>query len=317
MVRSTCGTVTLVLATCLGPIALAVLAVSFSTDYWLEFTVDASKLGTFKRDGTNARYTFTRNRGIFRECYYGNSTDVVFKNKDYVVDNNCFHVDYKLPETTTKDYSFDYYTRIHLMRCHMAFYIVALVFFLISYIFGAVVCCWRRSKWAYCAGFCAYFAAFCTAAAIAFFHGAEYLERNKITDDPEFYQNWDPAIKIATTRDYRWSYILGWIGMGLAAISATFYAIAGCYIGAERYEDKDILEKRRGREYGYPAYDNRAYPMELAYPDPYGYPPPPHSRGPYPSPPYIGPYLYDMDTRRPLPAIGYGNENIPYWTWSG
>ena len=104
--------------------------------------------------------------------------------------------------------------------------------------------------------------------------------------------------------------------MGVAALTATFYAIAGCYIGSERYEDKEYLEKRRGREYGYPAYENRAFPMELAYDDPNFYPPQP--RGPYPSLPYHpGPYVYDMDTRRPMPAIGYGNENVPYWTWSG
>lgn len=32
--------------------------------------------------------------------------------------------------------------------------------------------------------------AFATAAAIAFFHGAEYLERNKIEDNNEFYSKW-------------------------------------------------------------------------------------------------------------------------------
>lgn len=32
--------------------------------------------------------------------------------------------------------------------------------------------------------------AFATAAAIAFFHGAEYLERNKIEDTNEFYSRW-------------------------------------------------------------------------------------------------------------------------------
>ncbi|XP_071131475.1 uncharacterized protein [Mytilus edulis] len=319
MRRSSCGTFSLVLATCLGPVAIALLAVSFATDYWIEFTVDRNRLGaSLKTDATRARYTFTRNRGIFRECYYGNDTDLIFRNADGIVDSNCFHISYKFPETTNVDYSADFSTRIHLMRCHMAFFIMALVFFLISYVFGAVVCCWRRSKWAYCAGFCAYFSAFCTAAAIAFFHGAEYLERNKIRDEPQFYQAWDPSIKTATVRDYRWSYILGWVGMGVAALTATLYAVAGCYIGSERYEDKDYLEKRRGREYGYQAYDNRAFPMELAYPDPYAYPPP-HRAGPYPGPPYYpGPYVYDMDTRRPLPAVGYGGEQgAPYWTWSG
>lgn len=41
------------------------------------------------------------------------------------------------------------------------------------------------------AEFCFFlFTAFATAAAIAFFHGAEYLERNKIEDSTLFYSKW-------------------------------------------------------------------------------------------------------------------------------
>ena len=45
-----------------------------------------------------------------------------------------------------------------LMRCWIAFFILALVVFLVAYIFGLVLCCWRQSKWAYVAGLCAYIA---------------------------------------------------------------------------------------------------------------------------------------------------------------
>jgi hypothetical protein len=44
MGRSSCGTATLVLATCFGPIAIALLAVSFASDYWIEYTVNRSIL---------------------------------------------------------------------------------------------------------------------------------------------------------------------------------------------------------------------------------------------------------------------------------
>jgi len=44
------------------------------------------------------------------------------------------------------------------MRCWIAFFILALVVFLVAYIFGLVLCCWRQSKWAYVAGLCAYIA---------------------------------------------------------------------------------------------------------------------------------------------------------------
>ncbi|XP_062602882.1 transmembrane protein 178B-like [Saccostrea cucullata] len=290
MRTSTCGTVMLVCATILGPITIVFLAVSFATDHWLEFKVDRSK---FTVGNEFDRVAHTRYRGIFRECYPGNDTEFLSRSKD-VVDNYCFNIDYDVPESHTSNPSTEFLARIHLSRCFLAFYVVALVVFLLAFIFGLVVCCWRRSKWAYIAGLCAYIAAFATAAAIAFFHGAEYLERNKIEDKDIFYSQWPAPLQSATTRSYGWSYILGWVGMILAALSATFYSVAGCYIGGERYDDKEYLEKRR------------EFQESQMGPDYY------YGR-PYPQPAMIGPYVYDMETRRPLPAIGYGD---PYVSWS-
>lgn len=290
MRTSTCGTVMLVCATILGPITIVFLAVSFATDYWLEFKVDP---GYTRSSSDWDRVSHTRHRGIFRECYPGNDTAFLLTAKD-VVDNYCFNIDYEVPESSTITLSTEFMARIHLSRCFLAFYVVALVVFLLAFIFGLVVCCWRRSKWAYIAGLCAYIAAFATAAAIAFFHGAEYLERNKIEDTTEFYSKWTAGLQNATTRSYGWSYVLGWVGMILAALSATFYSVAGCYIGGERYDDKEYLDKRR--EY-----------METQMGPDYYY------GRPYPQPAMIGPYVYDMETRRQLPAIGYGD---PYVSWS-
>ena len=116
----------------------------------------------------------------------------------------------------------------------MAFYIVGMVLFILAFVFGMVVCCIERKRWAFTASLFAYFAgmyklivryifikfkeniihkttekqsqnnfklnlydilmsaisAFAVAVAIAFFHGAEYLERNKIQDSQIFYLNW-------------------------------------------------------------------------------------------------------------------------------
>lgn len=71
MRTSTCGTVMLVCATILGPITIVFLAVSFATDYWLEFKVDS---GYTRLPTDNNRVSHTRHRGIFRECYPGNDT---------------------------------------------------------------------------------------------------------------------------------------------------------------------------------------------------------------------------------------------------
>lgn len=301
---------------------MVLLAVSFATDHWLEFDVDKRALTpTTLVDRTNdvilARYTHTRHRGLFRECYPGNDTEFLENRKpsdEDVVDNYCFHVRYSIPEEGSQgDWDDDFMSRIHLMRCWLAFFIIALVVFLVAYIFGLVLCCWRQSKWAYIAGLCAYIAAFSTAASIAFFHGAEYLERNKITQqDPymgQFYLAWSAEIRTATDRDYGYSYIIGWIGMVFAAIVATFYSVTGCLIGAERYadrSDKEYLDKGRSRDYL-----ERSYPMPLEPPHKeyyYGYPPAGYS--------YQGPYLYDMENRQPLPAITYGPEPAPaQWRW--
>lgn len=53
------------------------VAISFGTDYWLDYTVDRSSFPDALKndDKNNGRYTFSRNRGLFRECYPGNDTD--------------------------------------------------------------------------------------------------------------------------------------------------------------------------------------------------------------------------------------------------
>ncbi|KAH3863525.1 transmembrane protein 178B-like [Dreissena polymorpha] len=305
MARSSCATGNLIVATILGPIVLVLLAISFATDHWLEYDVNKSLLTTTHQTDrdTNiqfARYTHDRHRGLWRECYPGNDTqfldNVNSKYGQELIDKYCFFVRLEIPEKGNNvDWTSEFVTRIHLMRVWVAFFIVALTVFLVSYIFGLVLCCWRQSKWAYIAGLLAYIAAFFTAASIAFFHGAEYLERNKIKDvDPltgKFWFAWEEDVKNATDRDYGYSYIIGWIGMALAAITATLYSVAGCFIGGERYKD-EYGEKGRSRDYL-----ERSYPMPLEA-QPY-YPKGYYQYG-------AGPYLYDMENRQPLPAITYG-----------
>lgn len=305
-----CVTALIVIATIFGPITLVFIAVSFGTDNWLEFNVDRSKL-TIDEKGNfdSSRYTHTRNRGLFRECYPGNDTAFLDKSQG-VVDGYCFNINYELPEN--RNVSDDFLSRIHLLRLFLAFYIISLVFFVAAYVFGLILCCWRVSRWAYIAGLCAYISAFSVAAAIAFFHGAEYLERNKLTE-AEFYNAWSSTIKAATRRNYGWSYALGWVGMILAALTATFYSLAGCYITSARYEDRERFDKdpsTRGRDY--PIALEPMYAVEDPYvikpyagPSPYAYPPTyGHPRA------YTGPYILES----PRYAIGYGSEGRDLWT---
>lgn len=294
-----CATVLIVLATILGPITLVFMAISFGTDYWLEHDVQRARLAQSERDDlTKARYTHTRYRGLFRECYPGNDTTFL-DTMSGVVDGYCFNVQYELPDSRNS-YSDDYLVRIHLLRLFLAFYIVALVFFVAAFVFGLILCCWRISRWAYVAGLCAYIGAFSLAAAIAFFHGSEYLERNKLTE-AEFYKQWSTTIKDATRRSYGWSYALGWVGMILAAFTATFYSLAGCYITSQRYEDRERLDKDSHRSIPIamePVYMEDPY-MVKNY-SPYS----PYARG------YNGPYLVAADAPAPRYAVGYGE---PQW----
>lgn len=300
---SACATALIVIATILGPITLVFIAVSFGTDYWLEFSVDRTSFTVDDKLASRVRYTHTRYRGLFRECYPGNDTTFL-DSATGVVDGYCFNIEYDLPDQSVSN---DYLARIHLLRLFLAFYIVALVFFVAAYVFGLILCCWRISRWAYVAGLCAYIAAFSVAAAIAFFHGAEYLERNKLTES-EFYKQWSPTIRDGTRRSYGWSYALGWVGMILAAFTATFYSLAGCYITSQRYEDRERLEKEssghRGRDY--PIAMEPVYAMEDPYlVKPYG----PYATYGHPRA-YQGPYLVDS----PRYAIGYGDPQRDMWS---
>lgn len=306
---SSCATALIVIATILGPITLVFMAVSFGTDYWLQHDVQRDKLTLQERASTDLaanKYTHSRYRGLFRECFPGNDTAFLDK-AEGLVDGYCFNVKYELPDNRN-NYSDDFVVRIHLLRLFLAFYIVALVFFVAAFVFGLILCCWRISRWAYVAGLCAYIGAFSLAAAIAFFHGAEYLERNKITE-AEFYKQWSTTIKDATRRSYGWSYALGWVGMILAAFTATFYSLAGCYITSQRYEDRERLEKESHRSIrDYPIAMEPMYAMEDPYMvKPYAV------QSPYAAYPraYNGPYLVAADS--PRYAVGYGDPQRDMW----
>ncbi|XP_076072465.1 uncharacterized protein LOC143044373 [Mytilus galloprovincialis] len=323
--RSTCGTVMLVAGTCFTILTLIFVAISFATDYWISYTVKRDNLPNLVKnaEATNGRYTFSRNRGLFRECYPNASDAFLSAQSADVSDGECFKVDLDIPDATADSLTNHYISRIHLLRSCIAFIAVGLFLILVTFIVGLIpLSCSRRSKWAFTAGFLAFLVAFFVAGGMAFFHGAEYLEKRKITDSIDgdkimFYQSWPDDIKINTDSDYDWSYALGWVGVGCAIITAIFYVIAGFYVGDERYEDREYLDKSssrgRGQDYAMGnGYDNRAFPpqmMDRPYPGAYPYP----GQGyPVPPPPMAypqGPYVQDLDNGRQL-------QPMPYWSWS-
>lgn len=99
--------------------------------------------------------------------------------------------------------------------------------------------------------------------------------------------------------------------MILSAITATLYIIAAWILSNNKYEDDDTKEKAPSRlhsERGYPAH----IPMEpMYYPgDAYKYA--------MPRAGFVGPYGYDMESRRGQPVpVGYADpRDLYYWQWN-
>ncbi|OWF56522.1 uncharacterized protein LOC110446643 [Mizuhopecten yessoensis] len=280
-----CAKVMMALATIMLPIVIVFMAVSFATDYWLVYTVDrtilrASDNALYTSSATNladGKYSHTRRNGLFRTCYPGNDTQFL-DGAANLLDQHCFHLSYDMPQSTSS-YTENYITRIHLIRCWLAFFILALVAFLTAFVFGLILICVIRHKarWAYFASLFSFIAAFSCAASIAFFHGAEYMEKNKISDaSAHFPFTWTAPLTNATARSYGYSYILGWVGAVMAGLTASFYAIAGCHFDDSSYERKEPVAKDvyvqpengyypSGYNYGYSGYGGQEMYAQQPY----------------------------------------------------
>lgn len=278
------STVLITLAGILGPIVLVTLAISFSTDHWLEYKVDLdsnSPLYQRKDEIKYKRIIFSRNRGLFRQCYLG--PHIYFpQDTPGLTDDYCLEISYKVPDKEQSSYSREYWQRIHLMRTHLSFMVIGLICYLLAYVFGIVVCCARASKWALSSTVFTYGTAFSMALAMACFHGTEYLERNKIGQQPGdiiFQKNWPSEVAKATAKSYGYSYALGWVSMILSAIAGTLYAFAAWSLKGERFNDKIMLDSKSNLStFSYPTYPmvpTIAEPVYNPYEDPrilYHYP---------------------------------------------
>ncbi|KAL3853542.1 hypothetical protein ACJMK2_017077 [Sinanodonta woodiana] len=227
----------------LGPVALLFLILSLSTDYWLIFEVDRSKLSESikKRSAENmidGRWTYTRHQGLFRECY--TDTDAKFlrldpRKSDPVIDGKCFYIHHDLPDSTAGSSEF-YISRIHLIRSHIACFILSIIVLFLSHMLDFCLLRYKYSEWMYVAAVGAFTSAFLITIGIACFHGTKYLEDNKIPDIgpyTQYYVSWDSEVQKYTYQKYGWSYAFGWIAVGLCAVNAILYAILGLSLQRE------------------------------------------------------------------------------------
>lgn len=305
-----CSAVTLAFATIFSLVAVALLAIAFSTDNWITITVKRNELkdnintlkdqlGKSKEDVEidmqESPLYFTRTRGLFRECYPGEKSENPEKTNSPLgervqlymspVETWCRNLDYYIPDEkdVTKTLGKEEMTRIHMSRAMVALFIVGFFFMFVSFTAG-IRGCWKTSPSNITASaILMLIACLFSAGGMGLWHGVEHWERNKITtksDTELFTQSWPQELKDNTEFKYEWSYIVSWIGVGLALISSILFSLAAVCIRTDK-EREDAMNM----QYLMPVYHQKQQAQPYG---PYGY-------AAYPGPYYgsqYGPYNY-------------------------
>lgn len=274
-----CSAVTLCFASIFSLFSAALLAIAFSTDNWEVITVRRPQLRDALQDNPNEEILskfdssplyFTRSRGLFRECYYGEKSkapqgDIV---ELYMspVETWCRNIDYFIPdeEGKTKEFKTEVMTKIHMARAMIALFIVAFFFMFVSFTTG-VVGCWRTSPSNITASaVLMLLACLLSAGGMGLWHGVQHYQLVKISEksDTEFYLNgWEQLLQQHTDYRYDWSYIVSWVGVGMTLLSSILFALAALCIKNDR-ETEDAMNL----QYLMPVYPQKQQPY-----GPYGY----------------------------------------------
>jgi len=302
-----CSAVTLAFATIFSLAAVALLAIAFSTDNWVTITVKKDKLqeddaikGLMEHSGKSKEQImkdmkesplyFTRTRGLFRECYPGLKSEAPVDGARvelYMspVETWCRNLDYYIPDENdiTKTLDAEQMTRIHMSRAMVALFIVGFFFMFVSFTAG-VRGCWKTSPSNITASaILMLIACLFSAGGMGLWHGVEHWERNKINTESDtelFKKTWAKELDDATEFKYEWSYIVSWIGVGLALISSILFSLAAVCIRTDK-EREDAMNM----QYLMPVYHQKQAQQPYG---PYGY-------AAYPGPYYgsqYGPYNY-------------------------
>jgi len=220
-----CSAVTLAFATIFSLVAVALLAIAFSTDNWITITVKRNDLkdkiselenqlektrGEVELDMDESPLYFTRTRGLFRECFPGEKSEDRNKTKSPLgdrvqlymspVETWCRNLEYYIPDEkdVTKTLGKEEMTRIHMSRAMVALFIVGFFFMFVSFTAG-IRGCWKTSPSNITASaILMLIACLFSAGGMGLWHGVEHWERNKIStasDTELFTQSW-PQVSI-------------------------------------------------------------------------------------------------------------------------
>ncbi|KAF7492264.1 hypothetical protein SSS_03949 [Sarcoptes scabiei] len=275
-----CSAVTLSVATVLSVIAVACLAIGFSTDNWYEIRVDQNRTKQFLEtmdDGSlpvdyESNYLYySRDEGLFRVCFADKKPKELLT---YLspTQTECFNIDYFIPETKESDaFSDTRWERLHMARTVIALYMMAFFFIVLSF-FTGVAGCWKRSHANLVStGLLQLFASLMDAGAMGLWHAVQFYDHHKLKDQYS-YDSWPDVLKQPGVTEfyYGWSYIICWIGISqLLVASIMFLSAARCIRSEKR------LEQTKNMQYLMPVYPDKRSPYGLnyayAYPGPYTY----------------------------------------------
>ena len=173
-------------------------------------------------------------------------------------------------------------------RAMVALFIVGFFFMFVSFTAG-VRGCWKTSPSNITASaILMLIACLFSAGGMGLWHGVEHWERNKIntsSDTELFVKTWPKELMDATEFKYEWSYIVSWIGVGLALISSILFSLAAVCIRTDK-EREDAMNM----QYLMPVYHQKQGHGQQQQ-QPYG----PYGYAAYPGPYYgsqYGPYNY-------------------------
>jgi len=292
-----CSAVTLAFATIFSLVAVALLAIAFSTDNWITISVDRSKLQDALDSGTaefskeqfeQSPLYYTRTRGLFRECFPGEKTEGPKEGMVELymspVETWCRNLNYYIPDENDETIGFpaNVMTRIHMIRAMVALFIVGFFFMFVSFTAG-IRGCWKTSPSNITASaILMLIACLFAAGGMGLWHGVEHWEQEKISDasNTELYRKgWPEPLGANTDFKYEWSYIVSWIGVGLALVASILFSLAAVCIRTDK-EREDAMNM----QYLMPVYHQKQQ-------QPYG----PYGYAAYPGPYYgsqYGPYNY-------------------------
>merc|ERR1711981_724487 len=200
---------------------------------------------------------FTRTRGLFRECYPGEKSEDRNKTKSPLgdrvqlymspVETWCRNLDYYIPDEkdVTKTLVKEEMTRIHMSRAMVALFIVGFFFMFVSFTAG-IRGCWKTSPSNITASaILMLIACLFSAGGMGLWHGVEHWENEKIMTSSDSQSelckmNWSEELKDQTNTIYAWSYIVAWIGVGLALIASILFSLAAVCIRTDK-EREDAM----------------------------------------------------------------------------